>query len=94
MERLTNQYDPRFDHLGTLKRAHFDMKTFANEICRFICESVSDQIKATTLFSAIPPRLFSDFQWYFGGHISSSLLLSFLHSLIFSHPRHRTLPSE
>ena len=42
------------------------MKTFANEICRFICESISDQIKQSSILSTIYPRFFTDFRWYFG----------------------------
>ena len=52
--------------LGSLKKASFDMKTFANELCRFICESLSDKVKLGLVLSNMAPRRFGDFQWYFG----------------------------
>jgi hypothetical protein len=55
-----------FACLGSLKRASFDMKTFANEMCRFICESIQADRKYTLMLSASIIRLFKDFQWYFG----------------------------
>ena len=64
--------------LGTLQRAHFDMKTFANEICRFICESVSDHIKPSTLLAPTGQRCFADFRRYFGKPSSSYSLLSLI----------------
>ena len=42
------------------------MKTFANELCRFICESLSDKTKPGLVLSTMSPRRFTDFQWYFG----------------------------
>ena len=51
--------------IGNLQKASFDMKTFANEMCRFICESVSDKIKEAIVLSTMSPRSFKDFQWYF-----------------------------
>ncbi|CAF0873749.1 unnamed protein product [Adineta steineri] len=52
-------------HDGNLKRASFDTKTFANEMCRLICESMSDKIKPAKVLSTMSPRIFTDFQWYF-----------------------------
>lgn len=52
--------------LGSLKKASFDMKTFANELCRFICESLSNKTKPGLVLSTMSPRRFTDFQWYFG----------------------------
>ncbi len=42
------------------------MKTFANEMCRFICESLGDKTKQGLVLSTISVRNFADFQWYFG----------------------------
>jgi hypothetical protein len=41
------------------------MKTFANEMCRFICESMDNNIKQGLVLSTMSPRSFTDFQWYF-----------------------------
>ncbi len=51
--------------LGNLKKASFDMKTFANELCRFICESKGEETKQGLVLSNMPLRHFTDFQWYF-----------------------------
>ena len=56
--------------LGNLKRASFDMKTFANEICRFICESLGERTKQGMVLSTMSPRSFTDFQWYFREYFS------------------------
>ncbi|CAF1212523.1 unnamed protein product [Rotaria sordida] len=52
-------------HDGHLRRASFDMKTFANELCRFICESTGDTTKKALVLSTTSSRNFTDFQWYF-----------------------------
>lgn len=52
-------------HDGDLKRASFDMKTFANEMCRFICESLGEKTKQASVLSIMSTRNFSDFHWYF-----------------------------
>jgi hypothetical protein len=52
--------------IGTLKRASFDTKTFANEMCRLICESTSDNTKQAIVLSTMSPRIFTDFEWYCG----------------------------
>jgi len=52
--------------IGTLKRASFDTKTFANEMCRLICESTSNNTKHAIVLSTMSPRSFTDFEWYFG----------------------------
>jgi hypothetical protein len=41
------------------------MKTFANEMCRFICETVGDKVKQAVVLSTMSSRSFSDFEWYF-----------------------------
>lgn len=41
------------------------MKTFANEMCRFICESLNDKTKQGFVLSTMSPRNFTDFQQYF-----------------------------
>jgi hypothetical protein len=51
--------------LGNLKKASFDMKTFANELCRFICESLGEKSKQGLVLSTMSPRQFTDYQWYF-----------------------------
>jgi hypothetical protein len=51
--------------IGNLNKASFDMKTFANEMCRFICESKGNKTKQGLVLSTISPRDFTDFQWYF-----------------------------
>jgi hypothetical protein len=51
--------------LGNLKQASFDMKTFANELCRFICESIGEGTKQGLVLSDMSLRHFTDFQWYF-----------------------------
>ncbi|CAF1455081.1 unnamed protein product [Rotaria sp. Silwood1] len=52
-------------HDGHLKRASFDLRTFANELCRFICESTGDRTKTAVVLSTTLPRNFTNFQWYF-----------------------------
>ncbi len=49
------------------------MKTFANEMCRFISESLGDKTKQGLVLSTMSPRNFKDFQWYFR---KSSLIIS------------------
>jgi len=41
------------------------MKTFANELCRFICESLGEKTKEASVLSTMTARKFTDFQWYF-----------------------------
>ncbi|UJR22440.1 hypothetical protein I4U23_025500 [Adineta vaga] len=52
-------------HDGNLRRASFDSKSFVNELCRLICESVNVKTKQATVLSPISLRQFTDFHWYF-----------------------------
>ncbi|CAF0767474.1 unnamed protein product [Adineta ricciae] len=52
-------------HDGELRRASFDSKSFVNELCRLICESVNQKTKQALVRSTISPRYFKNFQWYF-----------------------------
>ncbi|CAF1545047.1 unnamed protein product [Rotaria magnacalcarata] len=57
-------------HDGFLRKASFDMKTFANELCRFICESVNTTTKKAIVFSAESPHYFADFRLYFHNELN------------------------
>lgn len=46
------------------------MKTFANELCRFICESTTNMSKNGVILSMGSPRSFQDYRWYFRKYFS------------------------